>query len=174
MIFGIYLAHRLFSRNSKKTTTPSSGNTAQHWQPSTLPLANIKNHRNGRLQQCHTQYPPPVGYAYPKPSYPDTMYPPHAHSTQHLHCHNFPLGYFIALVIKKNQRHSKWCNTIHFFLLSNRFILRFKKFFSIVHASQPHSADFSWRHEGVWGNRFPHETAKKPLPTQKANAARCV
>jgi hypothetical protein len=108
MLLGIYLAHRLlFKRISNKDTL----NTQWKYN-TTLAVAytglgiTFRVIIMGIVNFITLGFPPPVGYALPQPIIISYYVPITAIFNATLALYTIPLGYFIAVIIKRNLRHA--------------------------------------------------------------------
>jgi riboflavin transporter FmnP len=110
MLLGIFLAHVLFVKRRPVADQPTSAST---WQYSaklaavyTVFGAAFRTVVMGVFNYFTLQYPPPVGYALAQPVVVSYYVPASCIFNATLALYTIPLGYFIAVVIKRNLRHA--------------------------------------------------------------------
>jgi riboflavin transporter FmnP len=107
MIIGIYIAHALFYKrlSMKEISTTWKYNTALATAYTSFGIT-FRTIVMAFVNYFTLQYPPPVGYALAKPIVIDYYVPVASLFNATLALYTIPLGYFIAVVIKRNLRHA--------------------------------------------------------------------
>jgi len=107
MLIGIYLAHILFSKRLQKDDKSSA------WKYSAALAAAytgfgiaFRTLVMSAFNYLTLQLPPPVGYALPQQAVVSYYVPASGIFNATLALYTIPLGYFIAVVIKRNLRHA--------------------------------------------------------------------
>ncbi len=108
MLLGIFIAHLLFSKKLSKgdkgtATWKYSVTLAAAYTGFGIALRTIVM---GAFNYATLQLPPPVGYSLPQPVVVSYYVPASAIFNATLALYTIPLGYFIAVVIKRNLRHA--------------------------------------------------------------------
>jgi hypothetical protein len=108
MLLGIYLAHLLFFKrisNKEKFDTQWKYNTTLAVAYTGFGIA-FRVIIMGIVNFVTLGVPPPVGYALPQPIIISYYVPVSCIFNATLALYTIPLGYFIAVVIKRNLRHA--------------------------------------------------------------------
>jgi riboflavin transporter FmnP len=105
MLIGIFIAHLLFSKKLQKDNTILKYSIALAAVYTAFGVV-FRTAVMGAFNYFTLQLPPPVGYALPQAAVVSYYLPATSIFNATLALYTIPLGYFIALVIKRNLRHA--------------------------------------------------------------------